>query len=180
MNVGIAPEKIVFSGIGKTRDEIEAGLKAGIGQFNVESANELYAIDEIASTLGMRAPIALRINPDIAAGGHDKISTGKKHDKFGIAWDDAHGLYAKARAMDGISVKGVDVHIGSQIPDLKPFEAAFRKVGGLIADLRADGCMIETLDLGGGLGIPYGEGEVPPHPDDYASMIRQVTAPLDV
>ena len=180
LNVGIAPEKIVFSGVGKTRDEIEAALKAGIGQFNVESANELDAINEIASTLGMHAPIALRINPDVAAGGHDKISTGKKHDKFGIAWGDARGLYTKARAMKGINVKGVDVHIGSQIADLAPFEAAFRKVGGLIEDLRADGCTIETLDLGGGLGIPYGEGEIPPHPDDYANMIKKVTAPLDV
>lgn len=180
IQAGIAPEKIVFSGVGKTRGEIEAAINTGICQFNVESSNELLAIDEVAESLGKTAPIAFRINPDVAAGGHDKISTGKKHDKFGIAWTDARGLYAQARAMDNIKVKGVDVHIGSQIADLKPFEAAFRKVGGLIADLRTDGCTIETLDLGGGLGIPYGEGEIPPHPDDYAKMIQEVTAPLDV
>ncbi len=177
---GIAPEKIVFSGVGKTGDEIAAGLDARILQFNVESAAELAAIDEIARARNAQAPIALRINPDVAAGGHEKISTGKKEDKFGVPWAEARDLYAKARAMKGVAVKGVDLHIGSQIDDLAPFEAAFTKIGGLIADLRADGCAIETLDLGGGLGIPYGEGAVPPHPDDYAEMIKRVTAPLNV
>ena len=177
---GIAPDKIVFSGVGKTRDEIEAALSAGILQFNVESAAELAAIDDIARANKATAPIALRINPDVAAGGHEKISTGKKEDKFGVPWAEARDLYATARAMKNVVVKGVDLHIGSQIDALAPFEAAFTKVASLIADLRADGCAIETLDLGGGLGIPYGEGAIPPHPDDYAAMIKRVTVPLNV
>ncbi len=180
LKAGIAPTKIVFSGIGKTRDEIAAALDAGIFQFNVESAPELAAINAVAQEGKTRAPIALRVNPDVAAGGHEKISTGKKEDKFGVAWSEARNLYASARSMKGIAVKGVDIHIGSQIDNLAPFEAAFNKVATLIQDLRADGCAIETLDLGGGLGIPYGEGAVPPHPDDYAALIKRVTAPLNV
>ena len=180
LRAGIEPQKIVFSGVGKSRDEIEAALDAGILQFNVESAPELSAIDAIAQAKKMKAPIALRVNPDVAAGGHKKISTGKKEDKFGVAWGEARNLYAAARTMNGIAVQGVDIHIGSQIDDLAPFEAAFNKVAGLIADLRTDGCTIDTLDLGGGLGIPYGEGSVPPHPDEYAALIKRVTAPLGV
>ncbi len=180
MKAGIALKRIVFSGVGKTRDEIAAALDAGILQFNVESAPELHLINDVAAAAGARAPIALRVNPDVAAGGHEKISTGKKEDKFGVPWSAARALYAEARALDGVAVKGVDVHIGSQIDDLAPFEAAFSKVASLINDLRADGCEIDTLDLGGGLGIPYGEGAIPPHPDDYAAMIKRVTAPLDV
>ena len=180
LRAGIEPQKIVFSGVGKSRDEIEAALDAGILQFNVESAPELSAIDTIAQAKKMKAPIALRVNPDVAAGGHKKISTGKKEDKFGVAWGEARNLYAAARTMNGIAVQGVDIHIGSQIDDLAPFEAAFNKVAGLIADLRTDGCTIDTLDLGGGLGIPYGEGSVPPHPDEYAALIKRVTAPLGV
>lgn len=180
LRAGIAPNKIVFSGIGKTRDEMTAALEAGIYQFNVESEPELLALAEIAVDLGKEAPIALRINPDIAAGGHKKISTGKAEDKFGVPWSQARALYKAAREMSGITIKGVDVHIGSQIAELAPFESAFRKVATLIADLRADGCAISRLDLGGGLGIPYGEGATPPHPDAYAQMIKRVTAPLDV
>ena len=180
LRAGIEPQKIVFSGVGKSRDEIEAALDAGILQFNVESAPELSAIDTIAQAKKKKAPIALRVNPDVAAGGHKKISTGKKEDKFGVAWGEARNLYAAARTMNGIAVQGVDIHIGSQIDDLAPFEAAFNKVAGLIADLRTDGCTIDTLDLGGGLGIPYGEGSVPPHPDEYAALIKRVTAPLGV
>ena len=175
---GIEPDKIVFSGIGKSKDEMKAALNAGIYQFNVESEPELCALNETALSLGKSAPIALRINPDIAAGGHEKISTGKAEDKFGVPWSQARALYGTARQLSGIDVKGVDVHIGSQIADLAPFETAFRKVALLIADLRADGCTIDRLDLGGGLGIPYGEGAAPPHPDAYAQMIKRVTAPL--
>lgn len=177
---GIAPEKIVFSGIGKTAEEMTAALNAGIYQFNVESANELEALAVIAERLGKTAPIALRVNPDVAAGGHEKISTGKSEDKFGVAWSEARALYARARELKGVAVKGVDVHIGSQIADLKPFEAAFSKVADLITDLRTDGCAIERLDLGGGLGIPYGQGDVPPHPEEYAAMINRVAGPLDI
>jgi len=180
LKAGIAPSKIVFSGVGKTRDEIEAALAAGIYQFNVESEPELEAIDAVAQTKNTRAPIAFRINPDVAAGGHAKISTGKSEDKFGVPWSRARDLYKKARDLEGVEVKGVDVHIGSQISELAPFEAAFRKVAALIADLRSDGATIERLDLGGGLGIPYGEGATPPHPEAYADMIKQVTEPLDL
>ena len=177
---GIPADKIVFSGVGKTVEEMTAALKADIYQFNVESANELEALAALAHSLGKTAPIALRVNPDVAAGGHEKISTGKSEDKFGVAWSQARALYARARDLEGLAVKGVDVHIGSQIASLDPFEAALRKLAGLIADLRADGCAIERLDVGGGLGIPYGEGAVPPHPEDYAAMIKRVAAPLGV
>jgi diaminopimelate decarboxylase len=177
---GVAPQKIVFSGVGKTRDELSFALDTNIYQFNVESEPELIALNEIAQAKGRRAPIALRINPDIAAGGHENISTGKSEDKFGVPWSRARALYATARTMKGVEIKGVDVHIGSQIDDLAPFEAAFKKVATLINDLRSDGCTIERLDLGGGLGIPYGEGAAPPHPDAYAAMIKRVTAPLGV
>ncbi|MEM8772072.1 MAG: diaminopimelate decarboxylase [Pseudomonadota bacterium] len=177
---GIAPQKIVFSGVGKTREEIDAAIAADIHQFNVESEPELDAINAAAIAQSARAPIAFRINPDVAAGGHEKISTGKAEDKFGVPWNRARELYAKARTLEGVRVKGVDVHIGSQIADLAPFEVAFKRVADLIRDLRADGCAIETLDLGGGLGIPYGDGETPPGPDQYADMIKRVTAPLDV
>ncbi len=180
LKAGIAPNRIVFSGVGKTRDEIAAAIDAGILQFNVESAPELHVIDAIAREKNKRAPIALRVNPDVAAGGHEKISTGKKEDKFGVSWNQARDLYREARKMAGIAVQGVDIHIGSQIDNLAPFEAAFQKVAALIGDLRADGCAIDTLDLGGGLGIPYGEGAIPPHPDDYAALIKRVTAPLNV
>jgi diaminopimelate decarboxylase len=181
MATGVPADRIVFSGVGKTEEEMAAALEAGIHQFNVESEPELEALNALAGRYGKQAPIALRVNPDVAAGGHDKISTGRKEDKFGVPWSQARPLYAKAREMKGIAVKGVDLHIGSQISDLAPFEAAFRKAADLIADLRADGCAIERLDLGGGLGIPYGgAGTVPPHPDDYAALIKRVTAPLGV
>jgi diaminopimelate decarboxylase len=180
LKAGIPPEKIVFSGVGKTSDEMHAALDADIYQFNVESAPELEALNALALDLGRRAPVALRVNPDVAAGGHDKISTGRKEDKFGVSWGEARGLYAHARTMKGVAVVGVDLHIGSQIADLAPFEAAFSKTARLIADLRADGCAIKRLDLGGGLGIPYGDAAPPPHPDAYAGLIKRLTAPLGV
>ena len=180
IKAGIAPDKIVFSGVGKTRDEMQAALEVGIYQFNVESTPELETLNTLATSLGKRAPVALRVNPDVAAGGHDKISTGRKEDKFGVSWGEARGLYARARDMKGIDVTGVDLHIGSQIADLAPFEAAFSKAAQLISDLRADGCTIDRLDLGGGLGIPYGNTAPPPHPDAYADLIKRLTAPLNV
>ncbi len=184
LKAGIAPDKIVFSGVGKTSGEMKAALNAGIYQFNVESAPELEALNALALEMKKTAPVALRVNPDVAAGGHDKISTGRKEDKFGVSWGEARGLYARARDMKGVDVVGVDLHIGSQIADLAPFEAAFTKAAQLIADLRADGCAIERLDLGGGLGIPYGDpkeqGAPPPHPDEYAALIKKLTAPLGV
>lgn len=180
IEAGIDPEKIVFSGVGKTRAEMSAALDAGIHQFNVESEAELLALDEIARSKGARAPIALRVNPDISAGGHEKISTGRAEDKFGVPWTRARALYRKAAALGGIGIKGVDVHIGSQISDLAPFERAFMRVADLVRALRADGHPIGRLDLGGGLGIPYGDEGDPPHPDDYAKLIRPIAAPLGV
>ena len=180
LEAGIDPEKIVFSGVGKTRDEMAAALDAGIHQFNVESEGELLALNEVALSKGARAPIAFRINPDVSAGGHRKISTGKAEDKFGVPWTGAREIYRKASSLKGISIRGVDVHIGSQISDLGPFERAFLRVADLVRALRADGHAIERLDLGGGLGIPYGDQEDPPHPDAYAALIRRIAAPLGV
>ena len=176
----IPPERIVFSGVGKSRDELTLALETGIYQFNVESEAELDALQEVASERDKIAPVALRINPDVSAGGHEKISTGKSEDKFGVPWKRAHALYAKSRSFSHINACGVDVHIGSQIDDLAPFESAFRKVSTLITDLRADGTVIDRLDLGGGLGIPYGDAQLPPHPIAYAEMIDRVTKPLGV
>jgi len=179
---GIHPEKIVYSGVGKTREEMRAALEAGIGQFNVESEPELEALAEVAAGMGARAPVAIRVNPDVAAGGHQKISTGTKETKFGVPWSRAEEVYARAHALEGVEVVGVDVHIGSQITDLAPFEAAFKKVAELVRTLRAAGCTIDRVDLGGGLGIPYGEidAAAPPGPDAYAEMIRRIAEPLGV
>lgn len=181
LRAGITPDKIVFSGVGKTGDEIRLALEAGIYQFNVESAAELDALSSIAAKMKVNAPIAFRVNPDVAAGGHEKISTGKKENKFGIAWEDAPALYARAASLPGIRVQGVDVHIGSQITQLAPYERTIEKIGGLIKQLRSDGHTIDTFDLGGGLGIPYGDGEIdPPLPSAYAQMVRRATDALNV
>jgi diaminopimelate decarboxylase len=178
--VGVPPSKIVFSGVGKTREEMAVAIEEGIHQFNVESESELDALNEVAQSKGARAPIAFRINPDVKAGGHAHISTGKAGDKFGVPWRRAPDLYAKAARLAGIEVKGVDVHIGSQVAELAPFEAAFAKVIELVRALRAEGRNIERIDLGGGLGIPYGgDGPTPPHPDDYAALIRRLAKGLD-
>lgn len=171
---GVPPKKIVFSGVGKTRAEITAALDAGIGQFNVESDSELALIAEVAGTMGKRAPIAVRVNPNVDAGSHDKISTGRKHDKFGIAWPKARETYRAAAKLPSIEVVGVAVHIGSQITSVGPFTAAFKFIAGVVGDLRADGHTIRRIDLGGGLGIPYLD-ETPPSPEEYArAAIREV------
>lgn len=183
LTVGIAPEKIVFSGVGKTEAELATALDAAIHQFNVESEPELALLNEIALAKGVTAPVAIRVNPDVSAGGHDKISTGRAEDKFGIAWRSAERVFQYADTLPGLDVCGVDIHIGSQITALDPFRAAFEKVAGLIGRLRAQGQKITRLDLGGGLGIPYASGPdapVPPHPDDYAALIREISQPLDV
>lgn len=178
---GIPGERIVYSGVGKMRAEMQAALEAGIYQFNVESEPELMRLSEVAASIGVRAPVALRINPDVDAGTHKNISTGKAENKFGIPWARAHEAFALAEQLPGIAVKGVDLHIGSQITNLTPFEAAFRRAADLVRELRAQGHTIERLDLGGGLGIPYVAGETPPPaPDAYAKMIREVTDKLDV
>ena len=176
---GVPGERIVFSGVGKTREEMRAALEAGVRQFNVESSPELDALSEVAASLGATAPIALRVNPDVDAGTHDKISTGRRGDKFGVPIEDAPALYARAAALPGVEAVGVDVHIGSQIAELAPFEAAYRKVADLTRALRAEGHAIRRLDLGGGLGIPYARtNAAPPLPSDYGAMVRRAVGDL--
>lgn len=178
---GIPSDRIVFSGVGKTRAEMAQALDANIKMFNVESLPELHALNEVALAHNRRAPISFRVNPDVTAGGHEKISTGKKENKFGIGWSRAEAAYAEAARLPGIEVMGVDVHIGSQIDDLAPFEAAIRKVSGLITRLRAQGHAIRAFDIGGGLGIHYGDnGRTPPQPSEYGALVKRLTADLDV
>ncbi len=172
---GIPEDRIVFSGVGKTRAEMRLALEAGIHQFNVESASELAALSEVAASLGHRAPVALRVNPDVAAGGHPNISTGKAGDKFGVPWAEAEALYERAAGLPGIEVVGVDVHIGSQIGDLAPMRAAFEKVVALALRLRQQGHDIRRIDLGGGLAVPYRPEDTPAGPDAYAAMIAEVS-----
>jgi len=177
---GIPPGRIVFSGVGKTRAEMRAALEAGIYQFNVESEPELGALDGVAASLDRRAPVSLRINPDVDAKTHAKITTGTAETKFGIPFDQARAIYRRAAAMKNIEIVGVDVHIGSQITDLEPFAAAFERVAGLVRQLRADGHAISRLDLGGGLGVPYEQNNnPPPDPTAYGAMVASVTASLD-
>ncbi len=180
IKAGIPPERIVFSGVGKTRAEMALGLEQGIHQFNVESGAELETLSEVAVGLGLKAPVAVRVNPDVAAGGHPNISTGKQGDKFGVPWQEAENLYARAGELDGIHVCGVDVHIGSQIGDLDPMRRAFVKTVDLTRRLRDQGHKISRIDFGGGLGIPYAAGDAPASPADYAAMVREVIGDLPV
>ncbi len=176
---GVPGERIVFSGVGKTREEIRLVLEGGIRQFNVESEPELLAISEIAAGMGLEAPIAIRVNPDVDAKTHAKIATGKSENKFGIPIAKARAVYAQAAALPGIRVVGVDVHIGSQLTDLAPFEAAFEKVRELTLALREDGHAITRLDLGGGLGIPYERSNTaPPLPVEYGALVKRVLGDL--
>ena len=177
---GFKGPDIVFSGVGKTDDEMALALEAGVYQFNVESVPELMRLSAIAAEKGREAAITVRVNPDVDAVTHAKITTGKAENKFGIPWQEARDVYARAAALPGIRVVGLDVHIGSQLTDLAPFEAAFRRVAELVETLRADGHTIDRLDLGGGLGIPYGgdESTVPPLPSDYGTMVRKVLGNL--
>jgi diaminopimelate decarboxylase len=176
---GIPAGKIVFSGVGKTEDELKLALAEDIFQFNVESEPELEALSALALAAGKRAPVTLRVNPDIDARTHAKITTGTSETKFGIPFSQARAAYAKAASLKGIAVVGVDVHIGSQITDLEPFDAAFRRVAELIVLLRADGHVISRLDLGGGLGVPYIEdNQPPPDPTAYGMVVKHVTDDL--
>ncbi|MBE2277920.1 MAG: diaminopimelate decarboxylase [Rhodobacteraceae bacterium] len=177
---GVPGDRIVFSGVGKTRAEIRAALEGGVRQFNVESEPEMRAISEVAVSLGTTAPIAIRVNPDVDAQTHAKIATGKSENKFGIPISRAVPAYAEAARLPGLRVVGIDVHIGSQLTELSPFEMAFRKVADLTETLRAQGHRIERLDLGGGLGIPYARSnEAPPLPTDYGAMIKRTLGHLD-
>ncbi|MDB5597699.1 MAG: lysA [Hyphomicrobiales bacterium] len=172
---GVPGSRITFSGVGKTAREIGLGLDAGILCFNVESEPELQAISAIATARGVNASIALRVNPDVDARTHAKISTGKSENKFGIPISRAGAVYTEAARLPGISVTGVDMHIGSQITDLQPFDDAFALLAEFVGTLRADGHPIDHLDLGGGLGIPYRENEDPDsyHPERYAEIVRR-------
>ena len=178
---GMPPERIVFSGVGKTAVEMAEALQGGLLQFNLESVEEAHMLSAVATASGRVAPVGFRINPDVAAGTHAKITTGTADNKFGIAAGSALEAYRAARALPGLRIRGVTVHIGSQLMSLDPLEAAFVKLGELIAVLRADGFTIEMADLGGGLGVPYGPGQpVPPAPADYGAMVARVTRGWDL
>ena len=171
---GMAPQDVVFSGVGKTARELVQGLESGIGQFNIESEEEGVELAALAAALGKRAPCALRVNPDVDARTHAKISTGKAENKFGVPIDRAAGIYARLSALPGLDMRGLAVHIGSQLSQLEPLEEAFGKLGELIAEVRAAGLSVTHADLGGGLGVPYKAGEVFPSPAEYGAMVARV------
>jgi diaminopimelate decarboxylase len=172
--VKVPPERIVFSGVGKTREEMAFALDAGIFAFNVESEPELRTLSEVAASRGRTARIAFRVNPDVDAKTHHKIATGKAENKFGVPFEEAPALYALASRLPGIEVSGVHMHIGSQITELAPFRNAFALLHELVARLRAEGCGIDFVNLGGGLGIPYrSEQPAPPLPEDYARLVAE-------
>lgn len=176
---GIPGDRIVFSGVGKTKDEMRVALTGGIRQFNVESEPEMIALNEVAVDLGTKAPIAVRVNPNVDAKTHAKIATGKSENKFGIPISRAREVYAMAAAMPGLDVVGIDVHIGSQLTDLEPFRQAYKIVADLTEMLRNDGHNIRRLDLGGGLGIPYTRSnDAPPLPIEYGAMIKETLGHL--
>jgi diaminopimelate decarboxylase len=177
---GVPGERITFSGVGKTRAEMALALDAGIFCFNVESEPELHALSDVAAARGMKAPVSIRVNPDVDARTHAKISTGKSANKFGIPISKARAVYAEAARLPGVRVTGVDMHIGSQITQLQPFDDAFALLADFVRDLRADGHVIDHVDLGGGLGIPYNATENPEsyHPERYAAIVRKHTNAL--
>jgi diaminopimelate decarboxylase len=178
---GVPARKIVFSGVGKTAREMALALREGIACFNVESEPELELLSEVAKRVGQRAAVSIRVNPDVDAKTHHKISTGKAEDKFGISYKRAREVYARAAALPAIDVAGIDMHIGSQITELEPFAKAFKLMGELTEELRSDGHNIRHLDLGGGLGVPYrGTNDVPPHPDEYAAMVKKTLGHLNL
>ena len=175
---GIPPDRIVFSGVGKTAGEMEAAIAAGIGQMNVESLPELETLSAVAARLGATVRTSVRVNPDVDARTHEKITTGKRENKFGVELHHAVDAFARAADLPGIDMRGVAVHIGSQLTDLAPFRQAFRKVADLVAELRRAGFTVDHLDLGGGLGVSYADDDPPPVAD-YAAMIREVLGPLN-
>ncbi len=180
LRAGVPPERIIFSGVGKTEEELAFAVKAGVHQINVESIAELETLSRCAAALGAKPAIAIRINPDVGAGGHDKISTGKSDAKFGVSIEQAMQYYARAHADPHLDAKGLAVHIGSQIKDLAPLQSAFRLMREMTEKLRGAGLGIERLDLGGGLGVPYFNEPDPPSPADYAAMVNGVFEDLDI
>ena len=180
MAAGVPPERIVFSGVGKTEAELAFALATGVSQINVESEPELALISRLAADLGKRPPIALRVNPDVGAGGHAKITTGASASKFGVAMSAVEDLYARAAADPNLKPVGVACHIGSQITDLAPLEDAFSRMRGLVERLRGQGLAVERLDLGGGLGVPYFDQPDPPTPAAFAAMAARTVGGLGV
>jgi diaminopimelate decarboxylase len=180
LKAGVPPERIVFSGVGKTAAELAFALEVCVSEINVESEPEMQALAVLAAEKGARAAIAIRVNPDVGAGGHAKISTGKADNKFGVSFSEAERLYAQASNTASLKPVGVACHIGSQITDLAPMEEAFRKMRGLVERLRGEGLSVERLDLGGGLGVPYFDAPTPPSPEAFAQMVERVTEGLDI
>ena len=179
-DAGVEGNRIVFSGVGKTISEMKMALSEGVRQFNVESEEELFVLSRLANSMDRLAPITLRVNPDVDAKTHEKIATGKAENKFGIPISRAREVYALAASLPGIKVVGIDLHIGSQLTQLLPFEEAYKKIADLTNILRSDGHEIMRLDLGGGLGIPYGPKDgTPPTPKEYGQMIKRVLGHLN-
>ena len=178
LRAGGEAESVVFSGVGKTEAEMKSALEAGIGCFNVESGEELLALDKVAVSLGKRAKISLRVNPDVDPQTHPYISTGLKQNKFGVSMAEARGLFREAAGAKGLQVAGVDFHIGSQLTKTSPFTDAIARLVELVNQLAKDGIKLEHVDIGGGLGIDYGKGEVVPTPADYGVAVRTALAPL--
>ena len=176
---GVSPDKIIFAGVGKTREEMAYAINEDILGFNVESSAELHLLSRVAAGVGKRARIAIRVNPDVDAKTHAKISTGKSENKFGVPYVDALSLYDEAASLPGIDVTGIHMHIGSQITELAPFRQAFARMREFHAELRNRGHAIDHLDIGGGLGVPYrGTNDIPPHPDEYAKVVRDALGDL--
>jgi diaminopimelate decarboxylase len=176
---GMAPQDVVFSGVGKSGAELARGIEAGIGQFNLESEEEGVELAALAAAKGVTARAALRVNPDVDAGTHGKISTGKAENKFGVPYDRAGAIYARLAALPGLEMRGLAVHIGSQLASLDPLEAAFTKMGDLMRAIRAEGLAVTHMDLGGGVGVPYKAGDAFPSPAEYGAMVERVTQGWD-
>ncbi len=177
---GMPASDIVFSGVGKTLVELREALEAGVGQFNIELEEEGVALAGLAAAMGRTATAVLRVNPDVDAGTHAKISTGMKENKFGVPIDEAGAIFTRLAALPGLAMRGLALHIGSQLFDFAPIEAAYAKVGALAQALRADGQAIDRIDLGGGLGVPYERDKIPPTPADYGAMVERVTKGWDM
>lgn len=179
LQAGVPADKIVFSGVGKTRAELTAAIMAGIKQINAESESEIRLINEIAIGLNKTAAVGIRVNPDVDARTHEKITTGKKENKFGIDWNDARRLFLSAEQFKGISLHGIEVHVGSQILELSPFREAFVKTKKMLNDLKEHGVSIQTVDVGGGLGVAYKTDESAPSPADYIAVLQDVLGDFD-